>query len=179
MFSHQDFDQIRSLLTSLALSIYVHCKESKYFYHGYMILQDTQISTLAVTFSLAMNVLWNKPMMQSTFSLYFENRSNLTFAFEMIKQVCVCVCVHPQVAAQLALWFWTGRVTSCTRPTWETQASSWCGEGRWSTARTSSSTTSTHPSSCPSLPRAPRGPSSVTGETPTCCPHIHVSWFAQ
>lgn len=94
MFSHQDFDQIRSLLTSLALSIYVHCEESKYFYHGYMILQDTQISTLAVTFSLAMNVLRNKPMMQSTFALYFENRSNLTFAFEMIKQVCVCVYIR-------------------------------------------------------------------------------------
>ena len=120
---------------------------------------------------------------------FFYNISNLCIENETEKKrVCICECV--QVVAQPALWFWTGRVTGYTPPTWETPASWWSGEGRWSTAPTSSSTTSTHPSSCPLLPRGLRGPSSVTGETPSrqCAfrllqsdlswsvrePHVHV-----
>lgn len=95
--------------------------------------------------------------------------------FQTLFLFCVsAVCL--QVAARPALWFWTGRATGCIQPTWETQASWWSEEARWSTAQTSSSTTSTHPSSCPLLPRGLRGLSSVTGEpSPSsslcvCCP---------
>lgn len=70
-----------------------------------------------------------------------------------------------QEAAQPASWFWTGRVTSCTRPIWEIRVSWWSEEGRWFIAPMSSSTTSTHPSNCQSHPREPRGPCWVTGTT--------------
>lgn len=84
-----------------------------------------------------------------------------TFALKW-KNKCACL----QVAARRASWFWIGRATSCTQPTWETLGSWWSEEGRWSIAQTSSSTTLTHPSSCQLHPRGLKGPSSVTGKMP-------------
>lgn len=92
----------------------------------------------------------------------------------------MCACL--QVAARRASWFWIGRVTSCTQPTWETLGSWWSEEGRWSIAQTSSSTTLTHPSSCPLHPQGLKGPSSVTGKMPNrlyLCAHIWIGELGQ